>query len=401
MEGDATVDERPKPAADLGAYTLRSRDGARQIVYVPVNIRGRPSKGATRPEVSVQGAGGKESLSFQEHKASLIRAQISADSRYVCSEDRDGAVKVWEAATGQVRLSLQWDKGARYPNPRVDDAREFTPFSADGRRLVLPVPGGGVTVWELDPFRVIFTCKAKSGAVEISPDGRKVVTVELTPDGRGQEGGLTLWDVDTQKPLYTRRSDPAWCKYSPDGSRVALVLLTRATGGPVPFGPVPLPGVAVVVDTKTGAELLTLKNTVERWPMAFNRDGKLLATTARSTEGAGTIQVWDIAAGKELPRMTGHSGAVLDLVFDPDGKRLASVAMAGTPGAYEVKLWDIATGSEFLHAKRDARLWSAVGHCLSFSPDGHRLLGRDLARPDGSVETIWDATPRPEEPARR
>jgi WD40 repeat protein len=395
-EWDVTAGDRPKPPAEPGAYTLRSRDGARQIVYVPVKIRGRPFKGATRPEVSVRDAGGKETLSFQEHKASLMRAQVSADGRFVYSEDRDGAVKVWEAATGQVRLSLRWEKGSRYPSPLVDDARESTPFSADGRRLVLPVPGGGVRVWELDPFRVIFTCEAKAGALEISPDGRKLVTVELTPDGRGQEGGLILWDVDAQKRLYTRRSDPAWCKYSPDGSRVAVMLTTGARGGPVRS-----PAVVVVLDTETGAELLTLKDNVEGWPMAFSPDGKLLATTARSTEGAGTILVWDVAAGKELPRLKGHSGAVLDLAFDRDGKRLASVARAGTPGAYEVNLWDVATGSVFLHEKKDGELWPAVGHCLSFSPSGHGLLGRDLARPDGSVETIWDATPRPEEPARR
>ncbi len=315
-------------------------------------------------------------------------------------------MKVWEAATGKVRLSLQWDKDPRYRGAGWDP-RESPPFSADGRRLVLAIPGGGVRVWDLDTFRVVFACDTKALALEISPDGRKVAMLERVPDDRGREGDLTLWDVDTQtllstKPLSTLVGYLAWCKYSPDGSRVAVLVPVAVRRDRAPS----YSSEVVALDTATGAELLTLKDKVGLGPMTFSPDGKILATTARSTEDLGVVLLWDVATGKELLRLQGHSGRAFDLAFSPDSQRLASVAVAGvaragTPRSYEVKLWDTATGSEFLQLKRDGQRKAWIGYCLSFSPDGHRLLGRDLSGTDGSVETIWDATPRPEEPAGR
>ncbi len=83
-EWDATAGDRPKQLVDPGAYTLRSRDGTRQIVYVPFRIHGRlPDDDAARPEVSVRDAGGKEILSFKEHKASLLRG-TSAPTAGTC-----------------------------------------------------------------------------------------------------------------------------------------------------------------------------------------------------------------------------------------------------------------------------------------------------------------------------
>jgi WD40 repeat protein len=255
-----------------------------------------------------------------------------------------------------------------------------------------------VRVWDLDSFRVVFACDATAWPPAISPDGRRIVTVEPTPDGRRPGGGLTLWDVDRQKPLCTRRSEFARCKFTPDGSRVAVLARGAETGALEARSEF---AVLVVLDASNGAELLTVRDRVGEGPMAFSPDGKLLAATARPTEGPAAILVWDVASGKELSRLKGHSGYVRDLAFAPDGRRLASVATTSTPGSYEVKLWDVATGSEFLHVKRDGPLRAGINNCLSFSPDGHRLLGRDLSRADGSVETIWDATPRPEESAPR
>src|SRR5262249_45355837 len=158
--------------AEPSPYTVRSRDGTRQVAYFPSNMRGRSDEGPARPEVSVRDAGGKEILSFQEHKVPLLRVNVTADGRYVHSEDGDGVVKVWEAATGKVRLGLRWDNPPRSRHPR-GDPRDSTPFSADGRRLALPVPGGGVRVWDLDTFRVVFACDSADPTPEVSPDGRK------------------------------------------------------------------------------------------------------------------------------------------------------------------------------------------------------------------------------------
>ncbi|HSJ52129.1 MAG TPA: WD40 repeat domain-containing protein, partial [Anaerolineae bacterium] len=73
------------------------------------------------------------------------------------------------------------------------------------------------------------------------------------------------------------------------------------------------------------------------------------------------ISIWDAATGRQVHTLRGHTGAVHELAFSPDGKMLASAAADVT-----VKLWDVASGAE---------LATLIGHTkqvdsLAFAPDG-------------------------------
>jgi hypothetical protein len=59
--------------------------------------------------------------------------------------------------------------------------------------------------------------------------------------------------------------------------------------------------------------------------------GKLLTTG----HGDGTITLWDLAAGKKVRTLKGHTAQVRSLKFTPDGKTLVSSAFDGT-----VRLWN-------------------------------------------------------------
>ncbi len=50
----------------------------------------------------------------------------------------------------------------------------------------------------------------------------------------------------------------------------------------------------------------------------------------------GTIEIWDIAAGRRISTWHGHSGAVKSLAFFPDAMTLAS---GGDDG--EVRVWHL------------------------------------------------------------
>lgn len=94
--------------------------------------------------------------------------------------------------------------------------------------------------------------------------------------------------------------------------------------------------------------------------MVFSPNGKLLAVGSDDK----TIKLWDIASGKVIQTLTGHSNLVKSVVFSPDGKIVASGSNDNT-----IKLWNVATGKE---------IRTFTGHTsfvtsLAFSNDGKVL----------------------------
>jgi WD40 repeat protein len=116
-------------------------------------------------------------------------------------------------------------------------------------------------------------------------------------------------------------------------------------------------GAAVIWDFASGKRRAMLR-TPAAWlrAIAVSADGKVLATGSKD----GVVRLWDMTRGLVIRELTGHHGAVVGLVFAPDGRTLASVA------GRELRLWDAQTG-------RPALLPSAfenVAWSLAFAPDG-------------------------------
>ncbi|MEA5628030.1 tetratricopeptide repeat protein, partial [Nostoc sp. UHCC 0251] len=87
--------------------------------------------------------------------------------------------------------------------------------------------------------------------------------------------------------------------------------------------------------------------------------------------------LWDVAIGKAVQTLTGHSSWVLSVVFSPDGQRLASASFDNT-----IKLWDVAIGKA---------VQTLTGHSspvlsVVFSPDGQRLASAS----DDKTIIIWN-----------
>jgi WD40 repeat protein len=143
-----------------------------------------------------------------------------------------------------------------------------------------------------------------------------------------------------------------------------------------------------VWDVATGKELLSFEghdNLINC--LAFSPDGKRLATGSEDT----TIMLWDLATGKTQATLKGHRAYVNSLAFTPNGMILASGAGDNNPSnpvASETKLWDPEAGKEQAPLKGH----TGVVSCVAFSPDGRWLATASF---DWAVK-IWDVAEKKE-----
>lgn len=117
--------------------------------------------------------------------------------------------------------------------------------------------------------------------------------------------------------------------------------------------------------------------------MASSPDGKLLAT---QFGGSGEIDIWDMATGKKITRITAHA-YVSTITFSPTGHTMLTTGQETRiiPGyappqkfkpEWGMKVWDATTWGSTV----SLRYTSGGGVCAAFSPDGRRI----------AVEKAWD-----------
>ncbi|XHX79991.1 MAG: NB-ARC domain-containing protein [Stenomitos frigidus ULC029] len=94
--------------------------------------------------------------------------------------------------------------------------------------------------------------------------------------------------------------------------------------------------------------------------VAFSADGNQLATSDTN----GSIQIWNLADGKQLALCTGHNSWVWSIVYSPSQPLLASCGQD-----HQVRLWDSRSGQCLKLLEGHTGIATAV----AFSSDGHYL----------------------------
>jgi WD40 repeat protein len=128
-------------------------------------------------------------------------------------------------------------------------------------------------------------------------------------------------------------------------------------------------------------------------PELINVDLKRLVAWSPDSQfiagGGKSVRVWNAATGKEVFRLSGHSGEVESIAWSPDGRRIITRSRKPREphNAWELKVWDASDGHEII----DVRGLVAE---LTFNP---ALTACSFvlanATSSGPAIVLWDLTP--------
>jgi WD40 repeat protein/predicted Ser/Thr protein kinase len=326
-------------------------------------------------------------LELPSRDGSLV-VRFSPDGQLIAAAD-GRSVRLWDAATGRLVREL----------PPVEKGRIFgVAFSPTDNRLLAVGYGGEanvsyVSLWDIDAaaelarlpgatdlpnFHVDLDTGAV-GALAFSPNGKCLVagfgrkywfSEDVSPNP------LKVWDVATRRLIRRLNGHTGYC-VSLDFSRDGTLLASGSRDG-----------TAIIWSTATWKAMHTLQNPDQASlysqagrsqveDVAFSPDGKTLALASFG----GNVQSWDVATGKLLHTLKGHSSGVNAVVFSPDGRTLASASSDQT-----VRLWNVETRRELMQLDPRGVMLGQV-RTLAFSPDGRHLLA------GGGRTAFWSTTP--------
>jgi WD40 repeat protein len=307
---------------------------------------------------------------------------FSADGERMVVGDREGGVRVYDAATGAELLTVR-DPGAAEPDVAQHDVA-FSPdgstfasssgmvwdsvtgeplqhltlgfsfsiaYSPDGDLLASQAPEGGTGVWDLETGELVGRFDAY-GSVAFSRDGRRLLIADNYGEPDPALGQIAGYVVDLRREegsnpvtLFGHQdTSTRGAVWSPDGSMVAT------SAGPE----------VLVWDPTTAERKYSLTASARFESVAFSPDSRGLATGMAD----GTAIVWRLGVdgAEQVLTVAGHDALVTGIAFSPDGRKLATASVDGT-----VHVWDVTPKGD--------HEWITVpgAQGLAYSPDGRML----------------------------
>ncbi len=206
---------------------------------------------------------------YRGHRAFLDDIVVLDGGRRFVTASDDRTLRIWDVATGSCRVL----------EGHTDEVWRVAAFPA-GNRVVSVSKDGSARIWRVETgaLEAAVPLPVRAHAVVVRADGAVV--------GRGQEAPWTPWVLPPGASRVRVLTEPGdvleGCEVSGDGRRIVF-----ETKG----------GVAVVMDTETGARrsLGATSGGTGYWYMSH--DGRTAVRTRSRTQGPCDHEVWDLEAG--------------------------------------------------------------------------------------------------------
>jgi WD40 repeat protein/tetratricopeptide (TPR) repeat protein len=322
-------------------------------------------------------------LEDEEHEDSVQSIRLSPNGKVAVSASHDETVRVWSVGTGICFRTLKGHTGpvlsvAMMPYEpmvvsggadrtlriwNVNTSQCLREFDGDTAKARVAPLGFHVGV---DPSQKSFVDHTVGiNAVSVTLDGRTIVSGSA-------DGIVRVWDIETGQYSHTIEGHLGMTLGGNPGQGVQSIALT-------PDGRIAVSGgkdsTIRVWSLKTGKCLRTIEEPrepvdAELRDVSVNvtPDGR---TAVSASASGGSMRVWDLATGKDVCTLDGHTGWVTAISIAADGKIVISGSVDHT-----LRVWDMATGQclaiynapSFVRSLSEIRIEKQIAFGLNHGP---------------------------------
>ncbi|MDG3003651.1 WD40 repeat domain-containing protein [Paludisphaera mucosa] len=294
----------------------------------------------------------RETEGYEQGYERAPEPSFSADGRRVATVVGSNDCQILDTTTGREQV----------PRMAMDRRIRALAFSPDGHLLATGDDQGAVRLWNAATGQAVGPLMTQPPVVEQRNAGpslraQPIERIRFSPDGRtlliaggglgGVYGFARLWDTATGQPLGPESEVSGVvraARFSPDGKSFATGAFQLT-----------------LWDATTSRKIWTAPSTSSIRQLAFTADGrKVLA----SHDEENAARLYDARTGEPVTPLLRHHDVVVSSALSPDGRLVVTSSMDHT-----VRLWDASLGLPVGPAWP-----TSSGGSVSFTPDGRGVL---------------------------